>query len=390
MLSDDLDHKIAQEQLQRRRLSRLVDALPVLAGFVSPDGHILHSISLNQQSFIWEMPEFSYSHDSVTTVIDLCDRAGRGERLQLERPYCRSQEDNNDNVELRRGLLTFDPMFDEDGNVSEIAVSLIDCEDHGIPPLKPQERSRSAIANMRVQSVLSFAQMVIETLWDGAQDTSETPDDGPISEAEEKTRRQRMSRCLDTIASIIDPISDPDLDTVPLEVIIDCVLSIQPSPELRNRLRILMPDADIPIDYVPLLALMIGELMANARAYGPWRHDDHCVGDAVALGHICVEADLFDGPGGPHLRIDWTEDGVAKIAPFEGPGFGLTLCERLFPQITSGSATMTSFNDGISWTFELPVSDPSETAQGFTSKAFLVHSNLQMSDLPPDSDPGPA
>lgn len=380
LVSDDLEHQIANEQIERRRLSRLIEALPVLAGFISPDGHLLHTVSPNNQTFIWDMPEFSYSHNSVTAIIDFCDRAARGERIQLERPY-RKNIGRSRKVELGRGLLTFDPMQGSDGHINEIAVSLIDCDEHKIPSAQPLEKSRLAIANNRIESTLSFAQMVVETLWFEEFSATDASGSGATP-----SRRDRMSQRLDMIASIIDPLSDPDLDVIPLEVLIDSISSSQGGADFDQNLRLLLPDADIPMEHAPLMALVLGELFLNARQHGAWSRPDPDGG----LGHICVEADQFDGPDGSYLRIDWTEDGGPSVPVFDNRGFGLTLCERLFPQMTGGSATMANLEDGISWTLELPVRDQSAEPPTRQQSSKLIYSDFSSSDLPPEIDLDPA
>lgn len=372
-VSDELENPLASEQIERRRLTRLIDALPVLAGFISPDGHVLHTVGPNKQTFIWDMPEFAYSHDSVTSIIDLCDRAARGERIQIERPYRKNRPGKKDII-LTRGLLTFEPMRDEDGEINDIAINLIDCEDYDIPIAKPLEKSRLATANRRIESALSFAQMVIETLWENREHPS-----GSVSS------RDRISERLDVIASIIDPLSDPDLNTVPLEILVDCVLSTFSDTPDNTRLKVLLPDADIPMDYAPLMALMLGELMNNAFEHGAWNDDG-----SMRRGHVCIEADQFDGPQGSYLRIDWTEDGGPDVAMFNTKGFGLTLCERLFPQITGGASTMTHLEAGICWTFELPIDDSFAEAEIRSRSPKLIYSDLQASDLPPEHDLDPS
>lgn len=379
-MSDNVKNGLAREQVERRRLSRLIEALPVLAGFISPDGHILHTVTPNSQTFIWDMPEFAYSHDAITTIIDLCDQAARGDRIQTERPYRRAGGDP-ETIDFGRGLLTMDPMRDEDGHVTEIAVSLIDCDDHAIPLGKPLERSRLAIANHRIETVLSFAQMVIESLWENEETRLA---DAPTSKPTTPHHRDRMSERLDTIASIIDPLSDPDLDVIPLEILVDCVLFSSPHPLPQSRLRAILPDADIPMDLAPLMTLMLGELMSNAFHYGAW-NDQH----PDRHGHVCLEADLLDGVNGPVLRIDWTEDGGPSVTALSSAGFGMTLCERIFPQVTGGTSTMTNLEDGISWTFELPMPTLDDAKPKPAASPELIYSSLRASDLPPESDQDP-
>jgi two-component sensor histidine kinase len=38
-------------------------------------------------------------------------------------------------------------------------------------------------------------------------------------------------------------------------------------------------------------------------------------------------------------------------------GFGFTLAERLFPQLTGGETQMLNAKNGLCWTFKLPIPD---------------------------------
>ena len=326
----------AQEQIARRRLTRLLDALPVFTGFCTPDGHLLQTRPPAKETFLWALPAFSYSHDSITQIVECCERAAGGERVQVERDY----RAGDDSESLRRGLLTLSPLETEEGLIDEIGVSLIDAEDHGLSPPDPRAKSRLEAANARIGNILSLAQTVVETL--ASRPAHRVAPD----------RRDHIVERLDVLGRVIDPLSDLDRGTMPLREAVALALG-GPAEMPRDRLSLDLGPANLSLDVVPLFTLMVSELALNARQHGAWRTPD--------AGRVSVQSETLDTPRGRVLRLHWVEDATSEVAAILSRGFGLTLVQRLFPQLTGGTATLLDNADGVSWTLELPAASGSET-----------------------------
>ncbi|MEM7727655.1 MAG: hypothetical protein AAF311_00095 [Pseudomonadota bacterium] len=327
--------RAAKEQLERRRLARLVDALPVFSGFASPDGHLMQARPQTSESFLWSLPEFAYAHDSVTQVVDMCEKASKGERVQVERPYLK--ETVGQSALYGRGLLTLSPILDDKGHVEELAVTLLDCDEAGLTPHDAFAKSRLSEANARIESMLSLAQTVVEV-------------SHPLIGTAEG--RDRLSDRLDALAAVIETVSEPDLADMPIEALIETALEGMDSGRRTHRLQLMMGGGAVPITYVPLVMLLLSELVTNACLHGAWRDDS---GDRQ--GTVAVQSEVLDSVSGRVLRLHWIEDGGPPVSAVLGRGFGFTLGERLFPQITGGTARLLNSEDGISWTFELPIPD---------------------------------
>lgn len=337
-MSDEEDHTAKQEQLERRRLSRLIEALPAFSGFTTPDGHLLQSRPPTDESFLWTLPFFTDTHDSVTQIVDLCERASKGERIQIERPYVKSEKEET-NI-YGRGLLTLSPIFDDKGHVDELAVTLLDCDETGLAPRDEFAKSRLAEANSRIESMLSLAQIVIEASRSkqGAQE------------------RDQLSDRLNALASVIDIICDPAVSGMQIDPLIFEALDAIPSRLKNDRLQLMTNGGEVPISAIPIMMLLFTELVANARQHGAWRDTDR------DKGTVSIQSEILDSVQGRVLRLHWIEDGGPRVSAVLGRGFGLTLGERLFPQITGGASELVNSEEGLSWRFELPIE---ETDAGF-------------------------
>ena len=266
--------------------------------------------------------------------MDLCERAAKGERVQVERPYLKSSGEEK-NV-YGRGLLTLSPIEDEKGHVEELAVSLIDCDEVGIEPENPFAKSRLSEVNARIQSMLSLAQTVVEVSDPLAGGTSS---------------RDRLSDRLDALGSVIDAVSDPDLGDMPVEDLVKTAMHGVPETLTETRLTLMFGGGNIPIASVPLMILMLTELVSNACRHGAWRGE---------TGTVSIQSEVLDSIKGRVLRLHWIEDGGPRVSAVLGRGFGMVLGERLFPQITGGTAHLLNSEEGLSWTFELPVPQDDE------------------------------
>lgn len=327
----------AREQLERRRLARLIEALPIFSGLLSVDGQLMETHPQTREAFLWDLPSFAYDHDSITQIVDLCERAAAGERVQIERPYRRSTTTAAD--QFGRGLLTLTPVRDEGDHIEELTVTLIDCDDNGLGLRDGQVRNRLATTNLRIENMLSLAQTVIEA----------SADDIPTRQSRDQLR-DRLTLRLDALASVIDIISDPERQDWPLQALIRMLCEDLPDALQQGRLQLNEIDGDIAIEHVPLMTLLLFELVSNARRFGAWRDD----GKGRA-GTVSIQSDVVDDHDGRTLRLHWTEDGGPPVPADLGRRFGFTLAERLFPQITGGTARLLNAEDGLSWTFELPV-----------------------------------
>lgn len=330
----------AQEQLERRRLARLIDVLPVFSGFVSSDGHITQSRPATAESYLWALPEFAYAPDSVTQIVDLCERAARGERIQVERPYLRSSHDTT--ALFARGLLTLTPVLDDKDRIDELAVTLIDCDENGLTPPDPMGRTRLATANSRIDAMLSLAQTVIESA-------------APSDRSDDAEIRERMTERLDMLASIIDIVADPDREDVPVEHLLDMALANMRKTLPPTRLRHDALEGLIPIASAPLMILLLHELAANAQRHGAWRP-----GTEERGGQVMIQSEILDDMQGRSLRLHWIEDGGTGIGSNIRRGFGFEIAEHLFAQVTGGRADLFDSEDGVSWSFELPVGNPGD------------------------------
>ena len=335
--------------LARRRLTRLLDALPVFSGFCSADGHLLQTRPPTQESFLWALPQFSYSHDSITQIVDLCDRAARGERVQVERPY--RATGSADNQPLSRGLLTLDPVADDDGFVDELAVSLIDADRHGLVQADPYTKNRLQLANQRIGQLLSLAQTVIEAL--ALRPTSRRG----------ASPRDAIARRLDVLSRVIDPFSDPDARTFPVPDAVAFALEGLDDDIGPHRLVLDVQAGNVPLDALPLFVLLLAELADNARAHGAWKRD---------TGRVTVQSEVIDTADGRLLRLHWLEDGGPEVSGAPAEGFGMMLGKRLFAQMTDGRAVLLNQPDGLCWTFELPIPKPaSPDPEGVGPKDYL-------------------
>ncbi|WP_298914389.1 HWE histidine kinase domain-containing protein [uncultured Algimonas sp.] len=334
-MPDERDSRAEQEQLERRRLSRLIDALPVFSGFTSPDGHIIQSRPETSESFLWAVPSFAYSHDSISQIVDLCELASKGERVQVERAYLKERTGPSDIY--GRGLLTLTPVRDGKGHVDELAVTFIDCDDNGLTPQDPFAKSRLTEANARIESMLSLAQTVIENFRSA---------DRPQQD------RDKLSDRLDALASVIDSVSDPDIQSLGLNALLATAFETVPAAMRKTRLKTLLDGGNVPVASVPLMTLLLSELVDNARRHGALRDTD-----GPYCGSVSIQSDVLDSAQGRVLRLHWIEDGGPRVSAALGRGFGLVLGERLFPQITGGKSHLLNLEDGLSWTFELPVPD---------------------------------
>ena len=320
-----------QDQIEQRRLDRLLDALPVFSGSISPDGYLSQTRPQTEATFLWELPEFAYAHDSVTQIIDLCETAASGRRVQVERPYLKAVSEHVE--DYRQGLLTLTPLFDEHDNVEDIAMSLIDCEEAGFAPIDPFAKSRLVDANTRISSMLTLAQTVIE-----ASHTS-----GQID-------RDRLTRRLDVLASIIDTISRLDLTHIPVATLIGDVCSTLPETVRSKPLKTDLSDTDIPIQSAPLFCLLLSELFNNSWHHGAWR-----TLPPEPSGIITIKSQTLDTAFGRALHLSWEEEQGPPVPGLMDRGFGFTLADRLFPQMTGGTAKLHNSEHGISWSFILPL-----------------------------------
>ena len=321
--------------LARRRLTRLLDALPVFSGFCSADGHLLQTRPPTQESFLWALPQFSYSHESITQIVDLCDRAARGERVQVERPY--RAVDSADPGPLLRGLLTLDPVMDDDGFVDELAVSLIDADRNGLVKTDAYTKNRLQLANQRIGQLLSLAQTVIEALaFRPTLRRAASP-------------RDAIARRLDVLSRVIDPFSDPDARTFPVPDAVAIAFDGLDEDMRQRRLVLDLDAGQVPLDALPLFVLLLAELADNARAHGAWKREK---------GRVTVQSEVIDTAEGRTLRLHWLEDGGPEVSGAPAEGFGLMLGKRLFAQMTDGRAVLLNQPDGLCWTFELPIPMP--------------------------------
>lgn len=332
-MPEEDNKSMAQEHVERRRLSRLLEALPVFSGYISPDGHLSRTQPATDASFLWSLPAFSYAHDSVTQIVDLCESAARGERVQIERTYWKKGSDETGHY--REGLLTLTPILDENDYVDEIAVSLIDNTDVVDAPINNFAKSRLTNANRRISGMLDLAQTVIEASQSTLQDD-----------------RNGMARRLDTLASVIDLISDPDLSYVSLHTLIENSVQFLPDSADCGPLQLDLNESDIPVLTAPLITLLLSELLDNAAHHGAWRRRP---GDPV--GTVSIQAEILtDSAQNETLHLNWMEDHGPVVPAVLGRGFGIMLGERLFPQLTGGHSHMLNSEDGISWTFKIPIS----------------------------------
>lgn len=333
MVGNTTPREPADERIARRRLTRLIDALPVFSGFASPDGHLLMTRPPTQEAFLWALPLFSYSHDSITQIVDLCERAARGEDVQVERPY-RKQTGSDDAGQLGRGLLRIVPVRDEDGFVDELGITLIDCDVNGLDMRDERAKVRLAEANERIDGLLSLAQTVIETL-------AQRP-----ASARRAPARDAMGARLSALARMITPLSDPHARTLPLDTLLGYALEDVDPDTRRTRLTRDIAPSDVAIEIAPIYMLMLWELARNAVEHGAWRDGGE--------GRVVVDAATLDTPQGRVVRLHWIEDGVHNMPAILSRGFGLTLGERLFAQRTGGASSMLDTPDGMSWTLEVP------------------------------------
>ena len=324
---------MAQDHVERRRLSRLLEALPVFSGYISPDGHLSRTQPPIDATFLWSLPAFSYAHDSVAQIVDLCEISARGERVQIERPYWKKGPDGSG--QHKNGLLTLTPILDENDYVDEIAVSLIDSADVSDAPINKFAKSRLANANRRISVMLDLAQTVIEA----SQNTFH--DD-----------RHEMSRRLDTLASVIDLISDPDLLHVPLDTLVENSVRHLPSGIDCGPLELALNGCEVPVLTAPLITLLLSELLDNAAHHGAWRRRPR---DPV--GTVFIQAEILNEDAQNEvLHLTWIEDHGPTVPAVLGWGFGFMLGERLFPQLTGGNSHKLNSEDGISWSFKVPIS----------------------------------
>ena len=346
--SQDKSDAARQEQIARRRLVRLMDALPVFSGFCSPDGHLLQTWPATKETFLWSHPAFGYSHDSITDIVDQCERAANGERVQVERPYNEGFASGRalQEASLRRGLLTLTPVADEEGFVDELGFTLMDCEANGLAVRDERAASRLAEANARIASVLSLSQTVIETL--------------SARSVRRRAMRDDIAARLDVLARTIDPLSQIDMETLDFDAVVTLALADRTRGIARGRFARQTQAGRVPLDFVPLFVLVLSELAANARRHGAWRTGKG------ASGRVTLQSEVLDTERGRVLRVHWVEDGGPEVPAILSTGFGLTLGARLFPQLTGGRASYLDSRDGLSWTFELPVgSEPDAEPEGF-------------------------
>lgn len=341
------DETAAQEQVERRRLSRLIDALPVFSGFVSPEGHLIQTHPKMDATFLWDIAAFSYDPASITQIVALCECASKGERVQIERPYRKNSPHSADL--FGRGLLTLSPVMDDVGHVEELAAILMDFDEAGLPPHDEFAPSRLSGANARIESMLSLAQTVIEA---SKNDTGGMMD------------RERLTTRLNTLASIIDTVSDLNRSAVDIETLIQSALETVPDTLKIDRLQRVTNGGELPISAVPLMGLLLAELIDNAREHGAWRD-----GPDDPKGSVSIQSEITDGRRGRVLRLHWIEDGGPRVPTALKPGFGFLLGERLLPQVTGGTATLHTSEEGMHWSFELPVpaSDDGQEIGGLKS-----------------------
>lgn len=337
-MPDVTDDTAARERKERRRLVRLIDALPVFSGFLTPDGHVSQSRPQTDEDFVWTLPLFAYSHTSISQIIDLCDQAAQGERVQIERRYLKNHPDESET--FGRGLLTLSPVFSEQNEIEEIAITLIDCDDAGVIPRDEYAKSRLIEANSRINAMLSLAQIVVE-----ASQSIESQSLKPID-----SRRDALASRLDTLAAAINIISDFDREDYSLDAIISLVMETIPKALKNQRLQCPDESGKIPIHLVPMMILLLSELISNAQQHGAWQENT-----PDREGSVSIQTDMLDTIQGQIMRLHWIEDGGPNTQVSSYKGFGLTLGERLFSEITGGIATLTQSNEGVSWTFDLPL-----------------------------------
>jgi two-component sensor histidine kinase len=335
---DVTDDPAAREHKERRRLARLINALPVFSGFLTPDGHVNQSRPQTDEAFVWDLPLFAYSEPSISQIIDLCDQAAQGERVQIERRYLKNHPDESET--FGRGLLTLSPVFRERNEIEEIAITLIDCDDAGVIPRDEYAKSRLNEANSRINAMLSLAQIVVEV-----SQSIESPSLKPID-----SRRDALASRLDTLAAATNIMSDLDRKDYSLDAIISLVMETIPKALKNQRLQRPHESGKIPIHLVPMMILLLSELISNARQHGAWRENT-----PNREGSVSIQTDILYTIQGRVMRLHWIEDGGAITEVSSYTGFGLTLGERLFSEITGGTATLTQSNEGVSWVFDLPL-----------------------------------
>ena len=81
-----------------------------------------------------------------------------------------------------------------------------------------------------------------------------------------------------------------------------------------------------------------------------------------AGGRLGIRWELRDGPAGPHLHIDWHEDGLTRAGagpadPRAGGGYGRVLIEQALPHSLGARTTYAPGPTGLRCTIDLPL-DP--------------------------------
>lgn len=336
---DDHERSRASDDQQ---LERLLLALPVTALLVSPGGALIepragHGPDEPVIDYVWELPAFSDTRDRAS-LFSLLGRAQDGESLQIEHDYTATRRTPAGTLagttKRRRGLLSLSPIYDEDGLVDLIALTLIDCEDHALPVLGPREPSRIHAAQDRVDSVLALAQAVIETSY-VIEHSEDRPPEPAMREAL-SARLHRCASCSDALCRLDETqISTPDL------------LEFGMSAQERDRLELTCSNEAVPIRLVPALSLLLSELAANATKHGAWR-------DADGRVQLTLSRRLSGGPDAM-LELVWSETAGRAVQTPTTPGFGLRYARSVLPELYGAQVELSVEPTGYRWQISLPL-----------------------------------
>lgn len=162
--------------------------------------------------------------------------------------------------------------------------------------------------------------------------------------------RTQFNTRLAALARVQGMLSRADIEPITIGALIRMELDALGAEDSDNRITLDGPDVVLRDTVVQTIALVIHELVTNARKHGALAADDRVLKVTWAVRQV-------DGTAS-RLHLEWVEEGVgppSKKAGDERVGYGRELIERALPYALNAKTSFKLSNDGVRCTIDLPL-----------------------------------
>lgn len=214
----------------------------------------------------------------------------------------------------------YSPIRDEDGAVAGFIDTVIETT-----PRVLAERElaiRNAELTHRIKNTFSIISVIARQTLKGARDLD--------------SAWQVLSQRLGALADTHGVLSAGQHVAAPMDEVVTAAL--RPHRTGEGRFRLEGGPIRLREQQALALSLALNELATNAVKYGAL---------SVEGGHVDLAWAEEEGPGGPQVRLTWTERGGPPVAPPSRRSFGTTLIEQIVPQDFGGSASLDYAEGGL-------------------------------------------